>query len=209
MWLVDGGGEEESRLRLRCDDGRTEGPMPFTWCSEASFTIPPLIFLAMVTLAAMTAGFRTLMRDAYAHLIACLYLGARTPCSLQLVGPDERPACFRHQTHHCNLAGLPCGTWSVICFGSSPFGTITASGGLAHPTGDARTAQRASFFLPFLSLASRKVVSRAMTLAFRRACVVSPNKAHIDFRLDHFAPAALAACIANGAETALAPRTST
>lgn len=45
-------------LNVRCDDGRTEGPMPFTWCSEASFTIPPLIFLAMVTLAAMTAGFR-------------------------------------------------------------------------------------------------------------------------------------------------------
>lgn len=48
---------------LACKDGMIAGPQPHTWCSKTSFEIPPVVFLAVVTLASVVAGFRMEVRQ--------------------------------------------------------------------------------------------------------------------------------------------------
>lgn len=48
---------------LMCMDGEITGPPAMTWCSETSFEIPPLVFLATVTLASLVAGCRMEVRQ--------------------------------------------------------------------------------------------------------------------------------------------------
>mmetsp|Transcript_113964 Transcript_113964/g.322642 ORF Transcript_113964/g.322642 Transcript_113964/m.322642 type:complete len:403 (-) Transcript_113964:111-1319(-) len=75
-------------LDISCEDGDfTEFPPQGTWCSEASWEVPPLVFLGTVTLAAGIAGISIEVRRysfekrcarAMASTLTSLAAGART-----------------------------------------------------------------------------------------------------------------------------------
>lgn len=48
---------------LLCSDGTIQGPHEDTVCSQAAFEVPPLVFLATITLAALIAGRRMEVRQ--------------------------------------------------------------------------------------------------------------------------------------------------
>lgn len=76
---------------LHCEDGVITGPQPGTWCSADSFEIPPLIFLATVTLAGLVAGLRMEMKQNQFEKSCVKEMQLRLPAAAERVSRRHVP----------------------------------------------------------------------------------------------------------------------